>query len=93
MGIDLADRGRRKSTRRTSLKTPNPYLKLLVDLYNFLARRTETSFNKIVAQRLLKARRFKATLSLSKLVKHMKNHDNDKIAVVVGTVTSKEKLV
>ena len=91
MGIDLADRGRRKSTRRREIKSPNPYLKLLVDLYQFLARRTETPFNKMIAKRLLKARRFKAPVSLSALAKHMKDR-LDKIAVIVGTVTDDIRL-
>lgn len=87
MGIDLKDRGRTKSTRRKVLKSDNPYLKLLVELYQFLARRTGSAFNKVVAKRLMMAQRFKAPVSLSKAAEHMKGQ-TDKTAVVVGTVTS-----
>lgn len=87
MGIDLVDRGRTKSTRRKELKSSDPYLKLLVDLYNFLARRTDAPFNRVVAKRLIMARRFKACVSLSKLITLMKDKE-DKIAVLVGNVTN-----
>lgn len=87
MGIDLPDRGRVKNTSRKGLKSPNPYLKLLTDLYQFLARRTDSKFNAVIAKRLIQARRFKTVMSLSKLVSHMEGHE-DKICVVVGTISS-----
>merc|ERR1712093_207544 len=52
MGIDL-DAHHVRSTHRKAPKSDNVYLKLLVKLYRFLARRTESSFNKVVLRRLL----------------------------------------
>lgn len=68
----------------------NPYLRLLVKLYNFLARRTNANFNKIIAKRLIMPKRYRPPLSLSKLQYHMANHPND-IAVVVGSITGNMK--
>merc|ERR1711996_108470 len=55
------------------------YLRLLVKLYRFLARRTDSKFNKIN----------RPPLSLARLVRNMKKDGNaDKLAVVVGTITN-----
>merc|ERR1711865_740607 len=67
-------------------KTENPYVRLLVKLYKFLARRTDSKFNKVILKRLNMSRLNKPPLSLSKLVKNMKKKDG-KIGCVVGTVT------
>lgn len=87
MGIDLPYRGRKKSTARKELKSPNPYLRLLSQLYSFLARRTDSKFNAAIAKRMIQARRFKAVISLGKIKRHMERREN-RICVVVGTVTS-----
>merc|ERR1712025_360614 len=55
------------------------YMRLLVKLYRFLARRSEAKFNKIN----------RPPLSIARLVRNMKKAGNaDKVAVVVGTVTN-----
>jgi hypothetical protein len=51
-GIDLIAGGRNKKTARTAPKSENIYIKLLVKLYRFLARRTDAKFNAIVLKRL-----------------------------------------
>ncbi|KAJ5486351.1 hypothetical protein N7530_000651 [Penicillium desertorum] len=51
MGIDL-DRHHVRSSHRKAPKSDNVYLKVLVKLYRFLARRTESNFNKAVLRRL-----------------------------------------
>jgi len=85
MGIDIKAGGRvKKSVTKT--KTENPYVRLLVKLYKFLSRRTDSKFNKVILKRLNMSGRNKPPLSLSKLVKNMKKKDG-KIACVVGTVT------
>ncbi|KAF5838199.1 hypothetical protein DUNSADRAFT_3248 [Dunaliella salina] len=60
-------------------------------LYQFLVRRTESNFNKVVLKRLFLSRTNRAPLSLSKLAKFMANK-GDKIAVVVGTITDDVRL-
>ena len=89
MGIDIEKGGRFKKKVRT-VKSENPYLRLLCKLYKFLARRTESKFNKVIQKRLNMSRRNKPPLSLSKLVKFMTNKDG-KTAVVVGTVTDDKR--
>lgn len=51
-GIDLIAGGRNKKKVRTEPKSDNVYLRLLVKLYRFLARRTNSQFNAVVLKRL-----------------------------------------
>ncbi|CAE8596290.1 unnamed protein product [Polarella glacialis] len=90
MGIDIVAGGRIKKKERLA-KTENPYILLLCKLYKFLARRTESKFNKVIYKRLNMSGRNKPPLSLSKLGKFMANKDG-KIAVVVGTVTDDKRM-
>ncbi|CEL98300.1 unnamed protein product [Vitrella brassicaformis CCMP3155] len=92
MGIDLKAGGRVKKTCRKDAKSDNPYTKLLVKLYRFLARRTDAEFNKVVLKRLFMSRRFRPPLSLSRLTKHMQDKDGH-TAVVVGTITDDVRLL
>eukprot|EP01018_Ginkgo_biloba_P029775 Gb_16720 [translate_table: standard] len=86
MGIDLVAGGKSKKTRRTAPKSDDIYLKLLVKLYRFLVRRTNSSFNAVVLKRLFMSKINKPPLSLSRLAHYMEGKD-DRIAVVVGTIT------
>merc|ERR1712029_908474 len=87
MGIDL-DRHHVRSSHRKAPKSDNVYLKLLVKLYRFLARRTDANFNKIVLKRLFMSRidRKVSTESAQKAYK-------DKTIAVVGTVTDDNRLL
>ena len=61
---------------------------LFVKLYRFLARRTDSQFNKVVLKRLFMSRVNRPPLSLARIVRQMKPTDRaNKIAVVVGTIT------
>merc|ERR1712100_189543 len=86
MGIDLEAGGRNKKTKRTKQKSENVYLALLVKLYRFLARRTDSKFNETVLKRLFMSKTNRPPLSLSKLAKFMKGKEG-KVAAIVGTVT------
>jgi len=90
MGIDIKAGGRVKTKQRKA-KTTNPYLKLLIKLYKFMARRTDSKFNKVVLKRLNFARRNKAPMSLSKLASLMEKKDG-KTAAVVSPVTDDKRL-
>ncbi|CAI0453151.1 unnamed protein product [Linum tenue] len=90
MGIDLKAGGKSKKTKRTAPKSNDIYLKLLVKLYRFLVRRTGSSFNQVVLKRLFMSKINKPPLSLSRLIRFTKGKvwsPEDKIAVVVGTIT------
>nr|XP_042130493.1 60S ribosomal protein L18-like [Peromyscus maniculatus bairdii] len=64
------------------------YLWLLVKLYSFLARRTNSTFNQFVLKRLFMSRTNRPPLSLSGMIRKMKLPGREnKTAVVVGTVT------
>jgi len=90
MGIDIVGGGRVKTKKRIC-KSQNPYVRLLCKLYKFLARRTDSKFNKVISKRLNMSRRNRPPLSLSKLASSMEGKDG-KIAVIVGTVTDDKRL-
>ncbi|PVU86242.1 hypothetical protein BB561_006773 [Smittium simulii] len=83
MGIDLPSRNS-KTKKRTSPKSENVYLELLVKLYRFLARRTNSEFNRVVLKRLFMSKIHQPPMSVSKLTKYAAG---GKILVNVGTVT------
>ena len=68
------------------------YLQLLVKLYRFLLRRTESAFCGVVLKRLFMSRTNRPPLSLSRLARFMREKDG-KIAVLVGTVTDDPRLL
>eukprot|EP01015_Nassula_variabilis_P015591 TRINITY_DN232_c0_g1_i11.p1 TRINITY_DN232_c0_g1~~TRINITY_DN232_c0_g1_i11.p1 ORF type:complete len:200 (+),score=59.71 TRINITY_DN232_c0_g1_i11:67-666(+) len=90
MGIDLYRAGRIRNRRFRQTKTTDVYLRLLIRLYEFLSRRTNSRFNQAVYKRLNQTRTTRYPVSLSRLSKHMRNN-NDKIAVVVGSILNDER--
>mmetsp|Transcript_114929 Transcript_114929/g.320163 ORF Transcript_114929/g.320163 Transcript_114929/m.320163 type:complete len:187 (-) Transcript_114929:89-649(-) len=90
MGIDIIAGGRLKK-KVSVTKSANPYIRLLCKLYQFMARRTDSRFNKVIFKRLNMSKRNRPPLSLSKLIKNMENKDG-KIAVCVGTVTDDKRI-
>merc|ERR1711865_651227 len=77
--------------RTRKCKSQNPYIRLLCKLYKFMARRTDSKFNKVIFKRLNMSGRNKVPVSLSKLSKNMEGKDG-KIACVVGTITDDKRL-
>mmetsp|Transcript_18643 Transcript_18643/g.45874 ORF Transcript_18643/g.45874 Transcript_18643/m.45874 type:complete len:186 (-) Transcript_18643:1100-1657(-) len=92
MGIDLEAGGRNKRKSRDAPKSENPYLRLLVKLYRFLARRTDSKFNAVVLKRLFMSRANQPPMSLSRLASLMKAKEG-KTAVIVGKVLDDERLL
>merc|ERR1719263_703964 len=92
MGIDMKAGGRVKNSGRTAPKSENPYIRLLVKLYRFMARRVESNFNKVVLKRLFMSKMNRPPISLSKLTKLMANKEG-RVAVMVGTVTDDVRLL
>lgn len=94
MGIDLKAGGRRtghKSSMKV-IKTQNPYNRLLIKLYKFLARRTDSAFCATIAKRLHMSKVNTPPISLYRLSKYMTNKDG-KIAVIVGKVTDDVRML
>ncbi|MCJ1468774.1 hypothetical protein MMC07_007404 [Pseudocyphellaria aurata] len=89
MGIDL-DRHHVRSSHRKAPKSDNVYLKLLVKLYRFLARRTSSAFNAVVLRRLFTSRINRPPVSLSRLVALSRP---EKTIVVIGTITDDTRLL
>ncbi|KAI9791156.1 MAG: hypothetical protein M1835_000522 [Candelina submexicana] len=97
MGIDL-DAHHVRSTHRKAPKSDNVYLKLLVKLYRFLARRTDSHFNKTVLRRLFMSRINRPPMSISRITsvaanKHSAKEHEGKTIVIIGTVTDDNRLL
>jgi len=90
MGIDLASHHVKNKNRKEPV-SQNVYLRLLIKLYRFLARRTGSSFNQVVLKRLCMSKTNRPPISLSKLARFLKNKET-KTAVIVGTVTDDQRL-
>ncbi|KAL7473457.1 hypothetical protein ACHAXS_013916 [Conticribra weissflogii] len=94
MGIDLKAGGRR--TGHTSsmkvIKTANPYNRLLIKLYKFLARRTDSKFCETIAKRLHMSRVNAPPMGLNRLAKYMSKKENQ-TAVIVGKVTDDVRML
>ena len=80
-----------KNTNRTAPSSQNPYLRLLVKLYRFLARRTDSQFNAVVLKRLFQSKVNRPALSLTRLTRYAAGKE-DKTVVVVGTVTDDARI-
>ena len=94
MGIDLKAGGRRvghKSSMK-KVKTLNPYNRLLIKLYKFLSRRTDSKFCDTVLKRLHMSKINKPPIGLNRLARCMTNKD-DKTAVIVGKVTDDVRML
>lgn len=101
MGVDIHGAQKSKHFVRRNTESTNPYIKLLLKLYKFLSTRTKSAFNETVYKRLLKSRRNRVPVSLSRLAIIMKRktiwQDPAKtkapIAVVVGDVLDDIRMV
>lgn len=106
-----------RNSHRKAPKSDNAYLKLLVKLYRFLARksqrprlpivppaarlliasqttgRTDSAFNKVVLRRLFMSRINRPPVSLSRVKANLKNGNDKKTIVVVGTITDDNRLL
>lgn len=81
MGIDFGgaggskgghNGGRTKNTNRKAAKTQNVYVRLLCKLYEFLSRRTDSQFNKVVLKRLRMSRVNQPVMSLTRVLRFAK---------------------
>jgi len=91
MGIDFDTKKHQKNTNRKEAVSKNVYLSLLIKLYRFLARRTNSNFNKVILKRLFMSRINRPPISLSRLARYAKGKEN-KIVTIVGTVTDDIRL-
>ena len=101
MGIDLVSGGRIKLHKQKKLRAKNIYHRLLVKLYKFLSRRTNSKFNKTVLKRLLNSRVNRSPVSLSRIVKYaqkkyvqeMETNGQEVVFAVIGTVTEDQRIL
>uniref|UniRef100_A0A8C3AL81 Ribosomal protein L18 n=1 Tax=Cyclopterus lumpus TaxID=8103 RepID=A0A8C3AL81_CYCLU len=87
MWIDIRHNKDRKVHRKEP-KSQDIYLRLLVKLYRFLARRSNAPFNKVILRRLFMSRTNRPPISISRLIRKMRMPGREnRTAVVVGSVT------
>ena len=100
MGVDI-ERHHVKKGHRQAPKSQDPYLLLLVKLYRFLARRTDSRFNKVVLRRLFMSRINRPPVSVSRVIYLSRNQggvakeasQTPKTVVVVGTITDDNRVL
>mgnify|MGYP003572541097 CR=1 FL=1 len=92
MGVDIEHK-HKKNTNRSNPASEDVYVRLLVKLYRFLARRTNSNFNKVVLKRLCMSKTNRPPVSVSKLARLMRSKSDQKIAVVVGTITDDSRML
>ena len=88
----MVKRGRIVNKHKKDTRSKNLYHHLLVKLFKFLSRRTDSKFCKTVLRRLVSSRVNRPPLSLTKLVKHL-GENRDRTVVVVSTVTDDERML
>ena len=72
MGIDIVAGGRNTKKTRSAPKSDNVYQKLLVKLYRFLSRRTDSKFNDIVLKRLFMSSTNRPPMGLARVARYMR---------------------
>ena len=91
MGVDIDHRIPRK--QRQEPKTVDAEMKMLHNLYAFLARRTGCDFNAKVAHRLCISRTNRRPYSVSRLATALEGKEEETIAVVVAKIVNDERLL
>ncbi|UZJ51680.1 hypothetical protein CBS101457_001000 [Exobasidium rhododendri] len=98
-GIDI-EKHHVKKGHRTAPKSEDPYLLLLVKLYRFLARRTDSRFNKTVLRRLYMSKTNRPPVSVSRLIYLSRNRggvssgsEAPKTIVMVGSITDDNRVL
>ncbi|XP_066914153.1 large ribosomal subunit protein eL18-like [Clytia hemisphaerica] len=92
MGIDLDHRKDKKKSRKAPV-SQDPYIRLLVKLYRFLARRTNSKFNEVILKRLFMSRINRPPLSIARIARRVsKPGCEGKIIVCVGSITDDLRL-
>ncbi|SCV69467.1 BQ2448_2487 [Microbotryum intermedium] len=92
-GIDIEHHHVKKGNR-TAPRSEDPYLLLLVKLYRFLARRTDSKFNKVVLRRLYMSRINRPPLSISRIARQVsKANAVSSTVVAVATITDDIRLL
>jgi large subunit ribosomal protein L18e len=94
-GIDLLKGHHIRKGHRKNPASKNVYLLLLVKLYRFLARRTDSKFNRVVLKRLFQSRINRPPVSISFISRQVVRSDENtgKTVVVVGTVTDDVRML
>eukprot|EP00825_Cyclidium_porcatum_P015803 TRINITY_DN1906_c0_g1_i1.p1 TRINITY_DN1906_c0_g1~~TRINITY_DN1906_c0_g1_i1.p1 ORF type:complete len:183 (-),score=19.02 TRINITY_DN1906_c0_g1_i1:214-762(-) len=86
--------GRLQNKHQKPSKSTNVYIKLLIKLYKFMSRRTDSKFNSTILKRLNFSRRNRYPVSLSRIIKSIHKKENlQRTIVVCSTITNDVRLL
>ena len=88
MGLQLTKNRKKNTLKRTTTRSKNLYINLLIKIYRFLAKKTKSKFNIVIFKRLFTSRSHQSPISLSRLVRFSKY---GKIIVIVGKILNDER--
>ena len=92
MGIYNSRAIGKKKFNRSSTQSKNIYFGMILKIYRFLTRRTNSKFNYAVLRRLQMSRKNQPAISLSCLVR-LAHKNISKVVVVVGKVLNDDRLI
>ncbi|GMM51332.1 ribosomal 60S subunit protein L18B [Starmerella bacillaris] len=94
MATDHFTKQHARDSHRQAPASQNPYLQLLVKLYRFLARRTDSSFNKVILRQLFLSKINRPPVSIARIQRALADGTHKgKTVVIVGTVTDDNRLL
>jgi large subunit ribosomal protein L18e len=92
MGIYNSRTIGKKKFNRSSSQSKNIYFGVILKIYRFLTRRTNSKFNYAVLKRLQMSNKNQPAISLSRLVR-LAYKNLSKVVVVVGKVLNDDRLI
>jgi large subunit ribosomal protein L18e len=92
MGIYNSQTVGKKKFNRSSSQSKNIYLGMILKIYRFLTRRTNSKFNYAILKRLQMSNKNQPAISLSRLVR-LTYKNVSKVIVVVGKVLNDDRLI
>nr|UXY87453.1 60S ribosomal protein L18 [Cryptomonas sp.] len=92
MGIFRTKHNGKGNFNRSSTQSKNVYLGMLMKIYRFLSRRTNSKFNCAILKRLQMSRTNRPSISLSRLIR-LSNKNISKTIVIVGKVLNDDRVI
>ena len=92
MGVICHNSIGKKKFNRSSTLSKNIYFGMVIKLYRFLTRRSNSKFNYAVLKRLQMSKKNQPVMSLSRLI-GLASNNISKIIVIVGKVLNDDRLI
>nr|UXY87951.1 60S ribosomal protein L18 [Cryptomonas curvata] len=92
MGVSQHNLKNKKKFNRSSTLSRNLYFGMVIKIYRFLTRRTNSKFNYTILKRLQMSKKNQAVISLSRLIR-LALKSVSKVIVIVGKVLNDDRLI